>query len=105
MSVVLIEGVSVPSIRVAEAELEQLFESLAIWQKADTGRLESIEEPSTRSPARFCEDGQSYFIRLHNAAGLNVARVHYISCADGRVLRWPSALLIGGLTRYRIGHD
>ena len=94
-----------PSIRVSEAELEQLFETLAVWDKADDGRFQLLEESRSHGPARFCENGQSYFVRLKNSAGLTVARVHYISCPDGRVLRWPSALLLGEVTLYRTGHD
>ncbi|MBX7111880.1 MAG: hypothetical protein K1X87_08555 [Dehalococcoidia bacterium] len=56
-------------------------------------------------PARLCEGGQSFFVRLRNAAGLDVARIHYIACPDGNLLRWPSALLLGEVTLYRVAHD
>lgn len=84
--------------------LDDLFEALQIWTKIGDGRLVEVEE-GPRDPAKRCEGGESFYTRLRNASGLEVARIHYVTCPGQETERWPSALLFANVTVYRSGHQ
>ena len=94
-----------PSVRVPEYELADLFAALGIWRGLDEDRFEFRMEAMT--PARLCAmpGATSYYARLR-ADDRDWARVHYVECPIAGVIgRWPSALRIGDVTLYRVGHQ
>lgn len=64
------------------------------------------EDVSYRSvgPAKSC-DGTSYVIRLRDKHDRAVAIIHYLTCASGETLPYPTAIRVGGVRIYRVGHD
>ena len=94
-----------PSARLPEFELSDLFAALGIWRCLDEGAVAARTEPP--HPARLCAlpGAASYYARLLDGER-EWARVHYIECPIAGVIgRWPSALRIGDLTLYRVGHQ
>ena len=94
-----------PSVRVPEYELADLFAALGIWPLLDQGSTTVDEAAAT--PARLCSipGALSYYARLTTRAG-EQARVHLVDCPmAGVVGRWPSALKVGDVTLYRVGHQ
>lgn len=94
-----------PSVRVPEYELADLFAALGIWSLLDEGS--SAVNESAAVPARLCSipGATSYYARLA-ARGGEQARVHLVDCPiAGVVGRWPSALRVGDVTLYRVGHQ
>lgn len=94
-----------PSVRVPEYELADLFAALGIWRGLDEGSLDVRTEALT--PARLCAmpGSTSYYARVR-ADDRDWARVHYVECPIAGVIgRWPSALRIGEVTLYRVGHQ
>ena len=70
----------------------------------DAGCL--TEDVSYRSvgPARSC-DGTSYVIRLRDKTDRVVSIIHYLTCSTGETLPFPTAIRVGGVRIYRVGHD
>ncbi|MYA18681.1 MAG: hypothetical protein F4Z25_00040 [Chloroflexi bacterium] len=94
-----------PSVRLPEYELADLFGALGVWRCLDEGSVEQRVEPS--HPARLCAlpGAVSYYVRLLEGRR-EWARVHYVECPIAGVIgRWPSALKVGDVTLYRIGHQ
>ena len=94
-----------PSVRVPEYELADLFAALGIWRALDDGTAGARMEGST--PARLCAmpGATSYYARVR-AEDHDWARVHYVECPIAGVIgRWPSALRVGDVTLYRVGHQ
>lgn len=94
-----------PSVRVPEYELSDLFDALGIWPLLDAGSVNTDE--GAAAPARLCSipGALSYYARL-TASGGEQARVHLVDCPiAGIVGRWPSALRVGDVTLYRVGHQ
>ena len=94
-----------PSVRLPEYELSDLFAALGVWRCLDERSVAVRAEPS--HPARLCAlpGAASYYARVLDGER-EWARVHYIECPIAGVIgRWPSALRIGDLTMYRLGHQ
>ena len=94
-----------PSIRLPEYELSDLFAALGVWRALDEGIVPTRVEAS--HPARLCAlpGAASYYVRLLDGDG-EWARVHCVECpVAGIIGRWPSAIRIGDVTFYRIGHQ
>ena len=94
-----------PSVRGPEYELADLFAALGIWRALDDRIAEARTEGPT--PARLCAmpGATSYYARPR-AEDHEWARAHYVECPiAGVVGRWPSALRIGDVTLYRVGHQ
>jgi len=94
-----------PSVRVPEYELADLFTALEIWSRLDEGST-TVDERAA-APARLCSipGAISYYARLTTRGG-EQARVHLVDCPiAGVVGRWPSALRVGDVTLYRVGHQ
>lgn len=87
--------------------LDELFEALLIWEKLEAGRIDEAlgPEPIRLATADWCAGGRSYFTRLSNELGFRVARVHYLECPNGGVVRWPSDLVVGDVRLIRVGHQ
>ena len=70
----------------------------------DAGCL--TEDVSYRSvgSAKSCE-GTSYVIRLRDKEDRVVAIVHYLTCGSGETLPFPTAIRVGEIRIYRVGHD
>ena len=93
-----------PSVRLPEYELADLFAALGVWRCLDEGSVDQRVEPS--HPARLCAlpGAVSYYARLLDGRQ-EWARVHYVECPIAGVIgRWPSALRVGDVTLYRVGH-
>ena len=94
-----------PSVRLPEYELDDLFSALGILPLLDAGSVNTDE--GTAVPARLCSipGAISYDARL-TARGGERARVHLVDCPlAGVVGRWTSALRVGDVTLYRVGHQ
>ena len=94
-----------PSVRGPEYELADLFAALGIWRALDEGAVAVDLDGST--PARLCAmpAAISYYARVR-ARDHEWARAHYVECPIAGVIgRWPSALRIGDVTLYRVGHQ
>ena len=94
-----------PSVRLPEYELSDLFTALGVWRCLDERSVAVRAEPS--HPARLCAlpGAASYCARVIDGER-EWARVHYIECPSAGVIgRWPFALRIGDLTMYRLGHQ
>lgn len=96
---------SVP-VRISEELLNQLYDTLNVWEKLESGRLSEVSgaEPVGPATTDWCAGGVSYYTRIENAAGLRVGRVHCLHCPNAGVLRFPTYLVIGGVRLYRVGH-
>ena len=70
----------------------------------DAGCL--VEDVSYRSvgSAKSC-DGTSYIVRLRDKTDRVVAIVHYLTCSSGETLPFPTAIRVGEVRIYRVGHD
>ena len=52
-----------------------------------------------------CSNGTSYYTRIVNLRGFRVGRVHYLSCPNRGLFRFPSYILLDGMRFHRVGHD
>lgn len=94
-----------PSVRVPEYELDDLFSALGIWSLLDEGS--STVDEAEATPARLCAipGALPYYARLTTRSA-EQARVHLINCPmAGVVGRWSSALRVGDVTLYRVDHE
>ena len=96
----------VAAVRVSESLLSQLFDAFRIWEKVESGVLSEIlgSDLPTLATADWCAGGISYYTRIQNAAGLSVARVHYLSCPSQGAVPFPSYILVGNTRLFRVGH-
>ena len=94
------------AVRVSEPLLSQLFDALRIWEKVESGVLSEILGPDSpvAATADWCADGISYYTRIENQEGLRVGRVHYLSCPDLGIQRFPSYVMVGDTRLFRVGH-
>ena len=95
------------SIRVAEYELDDLFEAFGIFEGLAAGRLRETLERGLISPSRRCSlGGASYHTRVWDETGALLARIHYVRCVFGHLIGvWPSVLFFEEITLYRQGHQ
>lgn len=94
-----------PSVRLPEYELADLFDACGVWRGLDAGALR--ERRDSGSPASLCAlpGALSYYTRVLDGER-EYARVHYVECPVAGVIgRWPSALRVGEVTLYRTGHQ
>ena len=94
-----------PSVRVPEYELADLFAATGVWRALDEGLATGPIEDA--GPARLCSlpGATSYYARVRRDDH-EWARAHYVECPVAGVIgRWPSALRVGGVTLYRVGHQ
>lgn len=91
-------------VQVRDYELFDLFFAMRFPDLVDAGCL--IEDVSYRSvgSAKSC-DGTSYVIRLRDKTDSVVAIVHYLTCSTGETLPFPTAIRVGAVRIYRVGHD
>lgn len=91
----------------SEPLLSQLFDALRIWEKVESGMLSEVLGPDSPVPATtdWCAGGISYYTRIENQEGLRVARVHYLSCPDSGIRRFPSYMMVGDTRLFRVGHS
>ena len=96
-----------PSVRVHEYELIDLFEAYQLFERVASGELVEVPERKTRGPAYRCSfGGESYYTWIGERSGARIGRVHYVSCGFGHITGvWPSALKLPGVTLYRRGHQ
>ena len=73
----------------------------------ETGTLTEVvgPDPPGIATAGWCAGGTSYYTRIVNPGGFRVGRVHYLSCPDRGLFRFPSYILLGGRRFHRVGHD
>lgn len=93
------------SVCLPEYELADLFDALGVWECLDAGTV--AERLDRWDPATKCAlpGAASYYTRLLDGER-EWARVHYVACPIAGVIgRWPSALKVGDVTLYRIGHQ
>ena len=91
-------------IQIRDYELFDLFFAMNFPELVDAGCL--AEDVSYRSvgSAKSC-DGTSYVIRLRDKTDRVVAIVHYLTCSTGETLPFPTAIRVGEVRIYRVGHD
>lgn len=91
----------------SEPLLSQLFDALRIWEKVESGMLSEVLGPDSpvAATADWCAGGISYYTRIENQEGLRVGRVHYLSCPDLGIRRFPSYIMVGGTRLFRVGHS
>lgn len=75
---------------VSQAELDELFASLNIWDKIGEGRLSDDCILAARRPSWDYENGVSDIVRHHNALGYHVATSHRITMPDGTAPHWDA---------------
>jgi hypothetical protein len=98
----------VRSLKIPEYALADLFREQRIAERVESGEVTERLESTSVTAARLCSDtySESYYLRLFDTAGAMVGRVHCIWCPlAGVVARWPSAILVGGITYFRVGHQ
>ena len=96
-----------PSVRVQEYELEDLFKAYRLFERVASGELVENLERGTEGAAYRCSlGGESYYTWIGERSGSRIARVHYVRCGFGHVIGvWPSALKLPDVTLYRRGHQ
>ncbi len=95
------------SLRIEEYELHDLFEVYEVFRKLSVGRYTERLERGTAGPSRRCSlGGESYYTRVFDEEGVELARIHYLRCVFGHSIGvWPSMIRIGGVTLHRQGHQ
>lgn len=97
------------SLKIPEYALADLFGEQRIFERLASGEVtERLESKTSVTSARLCSDtySESYYLRLVDASGLMIGRVHCIWCPlAGVIARWPSALMVDGVTYYRVSHQ
>lgn len=94
-----------PSVLLPEYELADLFDACGVWRGLDAGVFR--ERLDISHPASLCvlPGAASYYTRVLDGER-EWARVHYVECPVAGVIgRWPSAIRIGEVTLYRVGHQ
>ena len=91
-------------IQIRDYELFDLFFAMDFPELVDAGCL--AEDVSYRSvgSAKSCA-GTSYVIRLRDKRDRVAAIVHYLTCSNGETLPFPTAIRVGEVRIYRVGHD
>ncbi len=94
--------------QVPEYTLQDMYDALGLDQCVTAGNLHEDAAYEQLTGARMCSDPAaiSYFRRLRTAHGRSVARLHYVECPySGIIGRWVSAIQVGDVTFYRVGHQ
>ena len=94
-----------PSVRVPDFILDDLFEAMGIWRCLESGQLNERLDKSHPAKMWSLPGAESCYTRLVDGKR-EYARIHYVACPlQGIIGRWPSSLKIDDVTVYRIGHQ
>lgn len=109
--------VKIPTVRVPEQVLSQVFRKLDIWTLIERGDLTTDAVPSSVTPSRVWSDATSVILK-HSIRGdppKHVATTHRVTRdADGHIYHWDAEDLIVVVPDlanrreaklFRIGHD
>lgn len=96
-----------PRVQIPEYELQDKFAEHRVFERVASGELREALEPGTGAPGRrCCFGGFSWFTRIRQPDGPEVARVHYLECVFGHVIaRYVSHIIVDSVLYHRQGHQ